>query len=399
MGSIELSFKSNSTYVFKRKIGTGGSADVFLYSRNTDGCPEQEVILKILKNETESCFSELINDGEKLNLLKHPNILRSFGYEKISGKKFALILEHIPGVTLKNIIEHIPVEQRFNIAAFLVKKILSALAAAHHADVIHGDVSAKNILISKEGDVKLADFGIAVKRGVSELGPQKGSIDYMSPDMWSGRCPSIESDLFSLGMIIYEILNGGHPFAGKSYKETRSALNSFLKEKPWSYWPQWNQFFSYAFEKSGSNKVPAVSIGDEKVVERLAACVFACENKNPKSLTETVTIAVSRFRSFMPGFFSFTVLAVIYGFLVIVPVATGGDVPLGHRLKSCALTVLSQPWGEVFIDEKSVGFTPLINLPVAAGHHRFAWRNFKGQIVRKSFIAFDNGMLNVRIKK
>src|ERR1700683_825378 len=90
-------FASKSMYTFKKKIGTGGSAEVFLYSRQIGGLPAQDIALKILKAQNEGQILELLNEGRRLGSLKHPNILTAFGYEKIDGDKFALVLEYFPG--------------------------------------------------------------------------------------------------------------------------------------------------------------------------------------------------------------------------------------------------------------------------------------------------------------
>src|ERR1700678_2210904 len=91
------SFNSSSRYTFKKVLGTGGSADVFLYTRHTDAMPDQEVVLKVFKNKNSEAINEIINEGIKLSEFKHPHILTTFGYEKIKSNTFALILEYMPG--------------------------------------------------------------------------------------------------------------------------------------------------------------------------------------------------------------------------------------------------------------------------------------------------------------
>src|SRR5947207_877389 len=105
-GSMDLAyqFKSSSTYVFKRKIASGGLAEVLLYSKKNQGLPDQEVILKILKRSTKDDLEELINDGAKLSELKHPHIVTTFGYEKMGHGKVGLVLEYIPGTNLQNLV-------------------------------------------------------------------------------------------------------------------------------------------------------------------------------------------------------------------------------------------------------------------------------------------------------
>src|ERR1700679_3229217 len=109
--NFKENFNSAWSYKFKCLLDTGGSSDVLLYTRHMEGLPEQEVVLKVLK-QPQGDMSELINEGKRLSDLKHPNILTTFGYEKIGPSTLALILEYIKGKNLRDILARIKAQDR-----------------------------------------------------------------------------------------------------------------------------------------------------------------------------------------------------------------------------------------------------------------------------------------------
>ncbi len=411
MGDKRTSFKSNTVYTFKKMLGAGGSADVFLCSRQAEGCPEQEIALKILRHNDESLLRELINDGEVLNQLQHPHILRTYGYEKTEDKQFALLLEYVDGPNLKTVISEIADQDRNSVASHLGAAMFEALALAHSSGIVHGDISSKNILISKGGDLKLADFGIAshfAKDNV--IAPLKGSLDYIAPEIWKGERATAASDIFSLGMILYEIINGENPLSQKevaNFKETHFALQNFLKSRPWQKLPNesWLKFFEAVFITRISDAtialklLPPLQVDTNLVKRSLATCVANSNKEVFKVFTQTITVIVSKININEWPIWLKSLAFVASVFLFFAPAATGTDVEQGRRLRHCLLTVTSQPWGEVFLNGKSYGYTPLVNVEIPSGYQNLLWKDFRGREWKRSLMAFDNGIFSVRITK
>src|SRR5262249_10260396 len=156
-----------------------------------------------------------VNDGNRLSQLRHPNIVTTFGYEKIDSCRIALVLEHIPGENLDAVLNSVLVEDRLHLATYIASVMTETLAVTHEKGIIHGDISTKNILVSEQGLLKLTDFGLSIdSHGPVERSNQRGTIGYLAPERWLGASSSQASDLFSLGMVVLETLSGKKRFVG-----------------------------------------------------------------------------------------------------------------------------------------------------------------------------------------
>jgi serine/threonine protein kinase len=396
-------FNSSSSYSFKRRLGGGGSADVLLYSRHTEGLPDQEVVLKVFKNKNPEAMAELINEGVRLTEFKHPHILSTFGYEKINSNTFALILDYIQGKNLKEILNHLRKESRPAIAAYVIGAVADALRAAHSQKIIHGDISSRNILISELGQVKLSDFGQARSLGVSTmLTRNKGSIDYLAPERWEGAPTSREADVFALGILVYEILSGENPLTQKKSKK-------FFKCCPWKIYSQWQRFFDLTLQfeayKRGTidevfDSVPQVFGGQEEVMKYLSP-----ENSTTSIEHQHSTKTFVFKKSFLKDSLRYVIALPLFrpmiaAIFLVTPGATGVDhSTLQELLRPSALTITSEPWGEVFIDGESLGFTPIINYSLKAGYHHFLWVNRDGLKVNRSIMNYGRGVFAYQITK
>jgi serine/threonine protein kinase len=385
-------FKSSSTYIFKKRIGSGGSAEVYLYSRRTDGLPEHEVVLKVLKKQDEKFMSELINEGRKLSELRHPNILTMFGYERIDDNRYALALEYIRGGTLKSLIPRILPEDREKVAEYVVGILASALFAAHSQKIIHGDISARNILISDMGVVKLSDFGLASVISSGEI-TLKGSVDYLAPERWQGQPSSQASDIFALGVLAFEILTGTNPLQGNTAAHSKQKLSAFIEGQSWTRFSHWKCFFERTLNPIPTNRgtietiLPLVpereldgSGGLQKYFIKALPYTADCQTQGLRTqLFKAAPFPVFS-RIFRNSITLFEPLMMF--FLLITSVAIGVDHSLvSARQKPSVLTVTSLPWGEVFLDGKSQGFTPILNLSLRTGYHEFLWRDRDGLTV------------------
>lgn len=157
--------------------------------------------------------------------LQHPNIIEVFDYFRYDGSAY-LVMEFVDGLDLATVIERqAPLHPRT--AAGIARQVCAALACAHGRGVIHRDIKPRNILISKEGLVKLTDFGVAREVSGSDLttaGVVVGTPYYMSPEQASGGTVTFSSDLFSLGILLYEMVTGRKPFTGSDGQGVTAAI-------------------------------------------------------------------------------------------------------------------------------------------------------------------------------
>ena len=218
-------------------IGEGGMGQVY---PATDTTLDREVALKVLPDAFTADPDRLARferEAKVLASLNHPNIGAIYGLEK-SGDTRALVLELIEGPTLADRIKQgpIPLDEALPIA----KQIVEALEAAHEANIVHRDLKPANVKVTPKGRVKILDFGIAKWGGFDQAsdaatetmtqdGVVVGTVQYMSPEQLQGKPVDGRSDLFSLGVMLYEAVAGRHPFPADSLAERVSAI---LRDTP-----------------------------------------------------------------------------------------------------------------------------------------------------------------------
>ena len=197
------------------KIGSGGMSDVY---KSKDHKLNRFVALKVLKPE----FSEDKNFVTKFKVeaqsaagLSHPNIVNVFDVGEDKGVHY-IVMELIEGITLKKYIERkgkLPVKE----AVSILIQVSQGIEAAHNNHIIHRDIKPQNIIISKEGKVKVTDFGIARAASANTISSNAmGSVHYISPEQAKGGFIDEKSDIYSLGITLYEMLTGNVPFDGDS---------------------------------------------------------------------------------------------------------------------------------------------------------------------------------------
>jgi len=184
---------------------------------------ERFVLLKVLQSTDPATRERFTQEACILARLRHPNIVQVFNYGDTgtqSGKagRF-LAMEYIEGSSLAEILRHhkLPLD----LVIYFGREILQALAAAHRHQIVHRDIKPQNILVDTEGRVKVTDFGLASVIGSEgrATGIIVGTPQYMSPEQAQGECATPASDLFSLGVVMYEMLSGFSPFDGETIPE------------------------------------------------------------------------------------------------------------------------------------------------------------------------------------
>lgn len=204
-------------YELLEHIGGGGMADVY---RANDRLLERPVAVKILHEQfsnDEEFVAKFHREAQGAARLSHPNIVNIYDVGQ-QEKNHYIIMEYVPGMTLKDKIKeegHLSVHEALRIA----EQIASALVHAHKNNLVHCDIKPHNILVMPDGDIKVADFGIARAVSSSTMtygGNVVGSVHYFSPEQAKGSMITPKTDVYSLGVVLYEMLTGCLPFNGET---------------------------------------------------------------------------------------------------------------------------------------------------------------------------------------
>ncbi|MGB8298036.1 MAG: serine/threonine-protein kinase [Polyangia bacterium] len=210
-----------SRYRIIEEVGQGGMAVVY---RAQDETLRREVAVKVLHPhllaEAES-RARLQREARAVAKLNHDGILQIFDYSGDDAQSSFIVTEFIDGQTLKQFLAHrkLPVPE---LAALIVLEVGSALAHAHSAGIIHRDVKPENVMVRKDGAIKLMDFGVAQVVDLERMtvtGQILGSPAYMAPEVLDGKTLDFRSDIFSVGVMLYQMATGALPFSGKNPHE------------------------------------------------------------------------------------------------------------------------------------------------------------------------------------
>lgn len=209
--------KLGNRYEVIEKIGGGGMAVVY---RAKDTLLNRHVSIKLLRAQfsTDDDFVRRFQrEAQAAASLSHPNVVNIYDVG-VEGEDYYIVMEFIDGLTLKEVIQDrapLPVSEAIDIA----KQICSALGHAHENNIVHRDIKPHNILIGKDGRVKVTDFGIAraiTSNTITQDGSVLGSVHYFSPEQARGGITDVKSDIYSLGVVLYEMVTGELPFSGES---------------------------------------------------------------------------------------------------------------------------------------------------------------------------------------
>ncbi|WP_339316598.1 Stk1 family PASTA domain-containing Ser/Thr kinase [Oceanobacillus sp. FSL W7-1304] len=207
----------NERYKIIEKIGGGGMANVFL-ARDT--ILNRDVAVKALRMEyihDEEFIARFDREAQSATSLSHPNIVNIFDVGE-EDQVLYMVMEYVDGMTLKEYIQNNgPIDVR--VALDIMKQLISAIAHAHANDIVHRDIKPQNILINSFGQVKVTDFGIAIALSATSLTQTNsilGSVHYLSPEQARGGMATKKSDIYSIGIVLYELLTGKLPFSGQS---------------------------------------------------------------------------------------------------------------------------------------------------------------------------------------
>jgi len=239
--------KQVSHYMITDKIGHGGMGEIYLAE---DTKLERNVALKFLPlhlTADAEARERFKREAQSAAALNHPNIVTIYEIGEHKGQVF-IAMEYVEGRTLKEMISDVvtrcdapssgtvslpiipcplPLAQVLDIAT----QIASGLAAAHAKGIIHRDIKPQNILVDKDGKVKILDFGLAKLQGASRLTKEAfamGTVNYMSPEQGQGKDVDQRTDIWSFGVVLYEMISGELPFRGEY---DQAVIYSILNEE------------------------------------------------------------------------------------------------------------------------------------------------------------------------
>ena len=205
--------KLDGRYEITELIGIGGMADVY---KAVDLADDRTVAVKILKNEyadNDDFVRRFRNESKAIAVLSHPNIVKIYDVG-FSDKIQFIVMEYIDGITLKEFMEQQGVLKWKDSVHFIIQ-ILRALQHAHDRGIVHRDIKPQNIMLFPDGTIKVMDFGIARfarEEGKTISDKAIGSVHYISPEQARGDITDEKSDIYSVGVMLYEMLTGVKPF-------------------------------------------------------------------------------------------------------------------------------------------------------------------------------------------
>jgi eukaryotic-like serine/threonine-protein kinase len=206
-------------YEVEELVGAGGMSSVY---RAHDKLLDRKVALKVMHQhygDDPEYVERFRREARSVASLSHPNVVTVIDRGEHEGRQF-IVFEYVEGENLKQLIQRrgpAPVVTALELA----KQIAQALSFAHQQGLVHRDVKPQNVLLNGAGSAKVTDFGIArsldVKHGVTQTGTVLGTSDYIAPEQAQGQTVDEQTDIYSLGVVIYELLTGEVPFPGESF--------------------------------------------------------------------------------------------------------------------------------------------------------------------------------------
>ncbi len=226
-----------SHYRILKKLGAGAMGEVYLAE---DSRLDRKVAVKLLGDQLsndEDLLQRFIREAKAASALNHPNILTVYDYGQTESGAHFIATEYIEGETLRYHIGHSRMPLRHVLD--VIVQVASALSTAHQAGIFHRDIKPENVMLRPDGIVKVLDFGLA-KLGENSLssafslkdtvpGTILGTVEYMSPEQACGKEVDARTDIFSLGIVVYEMVTGRRPFRADSSSEVLAAI---LEKEP-----------------------------------------------------------------------------------------------------------------------------------------------------------------------
>jgi len=230
--------KINDRYEIIRSIGEGGMANVYL---GHDIILDRNVAIKVLRGDLsndEKFVRRFQREALSASSLAHPNIVEMYDVGEDDGTYY-IVMEYVEGKTLKQLLKKRG-SLTLSEAIDIMSQLTDGMAHAHNSYIIHRDLKPQNIMIKDDGQIKITDFGIAMALNATQLTQTNsvmGSVHYLPPEQASGKGCTIKSDIYSMGIIFYELLSGSLPFRGDNaveiaLKHMKEPLPNLRDENP-----------------------------------------------------------------------------------------------------------------------------------------------------------------------
>lgn len=228
---IEIGTVLSNRYTITEHIGHGGMANVFLAH---DAILNRDVAVKVLRfdfQDNQDAIRRFQREAVSAAQLLHHNIVELYDVEQTVSQQY-LVMEYVKGKDLKTYIEeNSPLSLELTVS--IMSQILSAIEVAHRNNIIHRDIKPQNVLITDRNLVKITDFGIAIAlsdTSITQTNTFLGSVHYLSPEQARGASATIKSDIYALGVVLYELITGSVPYTGES--AVSIALKHFQESFP-----------------------------------------------------------------------------------------------------------------------------------------------------------------------
>jgi serine/threonine-protein kinase len=261
--------KTLKNYKILEKLGVGGQGTVY---KATDGKLGRTLVVKVLPPELtarETNLRRFEREARLASSLDHPNICTIFDLDEVEGVHF-IAMQHVEGKNVRQLVNGRPLELKSTL--LIAIQVADALAAAHSRDIIHRDIKSGNVMVTPSGQVKILDFGLAKllddsddssrstihRTDLTEIGVPYGTATYAAPEQARGDRVDKRADIFSTGVLLYEMLTGTWPFRGKTTIDVRHAV---LHDPP----------------------VPVGELRKEPIPQRLHQILDRCLAKEPRN--------------------------------------------------------------------------------------------------------------------
>jgi serine/threonine-protein kinase len=415
------------------EIGAGGMAVIFKAVQNSLNRP---VAIKELKSDfinDPQVVARFIREATALAALQHENIVHIYDFVK-EDNTFRMLMEFVEGIDLFDLLEkvhHIPPD----VAAVVGLAVCSALEYAHYRGIIHRDIKPSNIIISRKGEVKLMDFGIARDENLGDLtrpGTSLGTPAYMSPEQIMGVKIDFRSDIFSFGVVLYQTLTGYKPFQESGGKSIMHKILNTEYIRPRKLNPNIPRKLEKIiirclakepkdrYESTGMLRRDIESYLMRRVrVNHSARLVAYMFHKGQITRDEAETFVaptlladreIIREDDNLPPPLSLKMIAAVQGLLgvivmvwaLIVGLAMGGEQAAAPAFDPSAppgsLKVVAWPWAEIYIDGSYVETTPVAkSFSLPPGVHEVTLRNPNFKTVTKQVLIEPAKLQKLRI--
>ena len=393
------------------EVASGGMAIVY---RAIQDDLHRTVAIKALKPELagqEQLVTRFEREAQSLAALQHENIINVYDFHREQGALF-IVMEYVEGTDIYDLLEHCG-RLPFDVAAVIAVQVARALDYVHYRGVVHRDIKPANIMISRQGGVKLMDFGIArdssYEQALTQTGTGIGTPSYMSPEQILGDRLDARSDIFSLGIVLYQMVTGRKPFVED---EERSVMNK-IHQEPHAPARKLNPELPRELERiidkclqkhpkdryrSGQALVMALERFLAKQVEMnyhtrlvlfqrdqdILTQLEADEYLNPHMLAADSPLSQSNVqlrrvmrRALVVHAVILGIVSLMVGLIHLAPVGANVPMVVVHTTPERGfIRFVANPWAEIFVDGESIGVTPMAApVELEVGSHDIELKN------------------------